>query len=107
MLQVVATTPEDTRATISYVAERMVLRHNSTVELVTRAERAGLVRRVGDETDHRRSVVELTDLGRAMFLRLADVHLQELKRVGPSITEALEKLIDKQSGALTLTREAR
>ncbi|RXH55651.1 Transcriptional regulator, MarR family [Granulicella sibirica] len=107
MLQVVATTPAGTRATISYVAERMVLRHNSAVELVTRAERAGLVKRVGDDSDHRRSVVELTDAGRTVFLHLAEIHLQELNRVGPAITEALEKLIGKQVEAGNLTEVAR
>ena len=49
---------------ISYVAERMMVRHNSAVELVDRAEQAGLVRREADASDHRRSLVELTRAGR-------------------------------------------
>src|SRR5580704_19584021 len=63
LIQAVAAVPEGNRASISYLAERMVLRHNSTVELVDRAERAGLVRREPDENDLRRSLVKLTTQG--------------------------------------------
>ena len=58
VLQVIATVPEGRPASISYLAERMMVRHNSAVELVDRTERAGLVRRVVDESDHRRSLVD-------------------------------------------------
>ncbi len=60
LMQVIASTPQGQQPSISYLAERMILRHNSTVELVDRAERAGLVRRENDERDLRRSLVQLT-----------------------------------------------
>ncbi len=41
LMQVIAAIPEGQQASITYLAERMILRHNSTVELVDRAERAG------------------------------------------------------------------
>src|ERR1700679_732976 len=63
LIQAIAAVPEGLRASISYLAERMVLRHNSTVELVDRAERAGLVRRESDPKDMRRSLVLLTSHG--------------------------------------------
>jgi hypothetical protein len=59
-MQVIAAMPEDQQSSISYLAERMILRHNSMVELVDRAERSGLVRREHDEKDLRRSLVQLT-----------------------------------------------
>jgi DNA-binding MarR family transcriptional regulator len=93
MLQVVATADDGVRATISYLAERMVLRHNSAVELVDRAERAGLVRRVADASDLRRSVVEMTERGRDVLLRLAEEHLQELRRLGPEMALALATVV--------------
>jgi DNA-binding MarR family transcriptional regulator len=93
MLQVVATANDGVRATISYLAERMVLRHNSAVELVDRAERAGLVRRVADATDLRRSVVEMTERGRDVLLRLAEEHLKELRRLGPEMAAALNMVV--------------
>ena len=49
LLQVVAAVPVGQESSISYIAERMMVRHNSAVELVDRAEKSGLVRRVSDE----------------------------------------------------------
>jgi hypothetical protein len=37
LMQVIAAMPGDEQASITYLAERMILRHNSTVELVDRA----------------------------------------------------------------------
>jgi DNA-binding MarR family transcriptional regulator len=93
MLQVVGTAED--RATISYVAERMVLRHNSAVELVDRGVKAGLVRRVADERDHRRSVVEMTAKGRTVLMRLVEEHVAELERVGPEIVRALDAAVGR------------
>jgi len=75
---VIAAVPEGQQASISHLAERMVLRHNSTVELVDRAERAGLVRREPDENDLRRSLVRLTPQGERILQELAVEHLKEL-----------------------------
>lgn len=85
LMQVIAAIPEGQEASITYVAERMVLRHNSTVELVDRAERAGLVRRESDPNDMRRSLVRLTSQGEEILQRLIEEHLREL----PSRTEDL------------------
>src|ERR1700750_1061623 len=57
LLQVIASVPSEVASSITYVAERMMLKHNSAVELIDRAERSGLVRRVADENDHRRSLL--------------------------------------------------
>jgi DNA-binding MarR family transcriptional regulator len=97
MMQVVGTVPEGSQATISYVAERMVLRHNSAVELVDRAVRAGLVQRIADAVDHRKSVVELTDRGRDLLLQLAERHILELERVGAKIARALSDAVGTQT----------
>ncbi len=78
LMQVIGALPEGESASISYLAERMVLRHNSTVELVDRAERAGLVKRITDTRDLRRSLVELTPEGRSVLERLISAHLTEL-----------------------------
>ncbi len=79
LMQVIGALGEGESASISYLAERMVLRHNSTVELVDRAERARLVKRVTDERDLRRSLVELTPDGKAILERLISAHLSELE----------------------------
>jgi DNA-binding MarR family transcriptional regulator len=92
LMQVIAAIPEGQLATITYLAERMILRHNSTVELVDRAERAGLVRRETDERDLRRSIVQLTPQGRTLLDRLVDEHLSELAPRADNLIEALRNL---------------
>jgi len=92
LMQVIAATPEGRSATISYLAERMILRHNSAVELVDRAGRAGMVRRRNDEQDLRRSLVELTPSGREILQRLVAEHLEYLGTHGEGITRTLRIL---------------
>jgi DNA-binding MarR family transcriptional regulator len=98
VLQVIATVPEGRAASISYLAERMMVRHNSAVELVDRTEKVGLVRRVADESDHRRSLVEITARGGELLTQLAEQHLIELETAGPEMARALRRLTETGSG---------
>lgn len=66
------------------VAQDLLLRHHSAVELVDRAERAGLVRRVADASDQRVVRLALTATGEASLAELAAAHLEELSRLRPS-----------------------
>jgi DNA-binding MarR family transcriptional regulator len=92
-------------ATISYISERMLLRHNSAVELVDRAEKAGLVLRVDDENDHRRSLVEITAEAEAVLSRLVVRHIAELRSEGPALVYALQKVVGDGSTAKRKTGE--
>jgi DNA-binding MarR family transcriptional regulator len=92
LMQVIAAIPETQQASITYLAERMVLRHNSTVELVDRAERAGLVRRESDPKDMRRSLVLLTTQGHEILNRLVAEHLRELSPLCEHLIHALRDL---------------
>ncbi len=92
LMQVIAAIPEGQHASITYLAERMILRHNSTVELVDRAERAGLVRRESDPKDMRRSLVLLTTQGRDILERLVAEHLRELSPLCEHLIQALRDL---------------
>ena len=100
LMQVVGSLPEGETASISYLAERMVLRHNSTVELVDRAERAGLVKRTSDERDLRRSIVVLTAEGRTILEHLIAAHLQQLEgETGERLLQALQQVREGQPRA--------
>ena len=92
LMQVIASILEGQQASISYVAERMVLRHNSTVELVDRAERAGLVVRETDRNDLRRSLLKLTPKGDTLLQELVAEHLKELVPRCADLIAALEDL---------------
>ena len=97
LLQVVGSLPRAEAASISFLAERMILRHNSTVELVDRAERAGLVRRRGDDRDGRLSMVALTPQGLALLERLVAEHLRELHACRERLLATLNALPDPQT----------
>lgn len=70
-----------TGPTISDVAEHLLLRHNSAVELIDRAEKAGLVVRHGDPDDARRARIALTPLGKDKLRSLSELHVDELSRL--------------------------
>ena len=80
-------------ATIGALAERLQLRHHSTVGLVDRLVRRGFVARRRDERDGRGVLVELRPAGEAVLRRLALFSVEELKTEGPALVAALKGLI--------------
>lgn len=66
---------------IGDIADHLLLRHHSTVELVDRAERAGLVARTADADDQRVVRVEVTKVGNDKLAALAAAHVEELSRL--------------------------
>ena len=84
--------PSDARATIGELAERLQLKHHSTVELVDRLERAKYVTRSVSEDDRREVVVRLTEGAARVLRRLSLAHRQELKTAGPALGAALRSL---------------
>jgi DNA-binding MarR family transcriptional regulator len=92
LLLQVAGAPEAAAVTIAFAAERLGLKHNSTVELVDRSEREGLLTRTADPNDKRRAILELTGKGRRLLERLASDHAKELQEGAPRLIEALERV---------------
>jgi DNA-binding MarR family transcriptional regulator len=92
LLLQVAGAPEHTAVTISYAAERLALKHNSTVELVDRSEREGLLERRADVDDKRRAILRVTRKGRLVLGRLAGDHAKELNELAPRLTKALKHI---------------
>ena len=80
------------RLTISELADKMKLRHHSTVELVNRTEKSGLVRAHPRQHDRRHVFVSLTPRGEAMLQELTMYHLEELRSSGPALVRALGML---------------
>jgi DNA-binding MarR family transcriptional regulator len=80
------------RPTISELAEWLQLRHNSTVELIDRAEEAGLLTRHTDGDDRRRQRLELTPSGSELLGRLSAAHRQELRRFREEFVALLDEL---------------
>ena len=91
MLQVAGAASGAT-VTVAYVAERLGLRHNSSVELVDRSVSEGLVVRQEDPADRRRAIVRLTRKGELLLDRLAGDHARELTVMAPRLIENLERV---------------
>ncbi len=81
--------------TIKQLADRLVLKHHSTVELVDRLQRRGLVVRERSATDGRVAQVQLTRDGAQLLERLTLAHRDELKRKGPALVKALQAILKK------------
>jgi DNA-binding MarR family transcriptional regulator len=71
--------------TIGQVADYLMVRHNTAVELVDRTQDLGLLDRTRDATDHRIVRLTLTDEGLARLAALAGSHIEELSRLGPMV----------------------
>ncbi|HJT36962.1 MAG TPA: MarR family transcriptional regulator [Actinomycetota bacterium] len=69
--------------TVGELADYLQLRHHSAVELIDRAQAAGLVARARDEADHRIVRLQLTKKGVARLEQLTLAHLEELSRLAP------------------------
>jgi DNA-binding MarR family transcriptional regulator len=67
--------------TIRDVSNHLLLRHHSVVELIDRAELAGLIERHTDNENHRVVRLHLTNRGTQRLATLAAAHLKELKRL--------------------------
>lgn len=66
-------------ATIGQIAERLQMQHHGAVALVSRCEKAGLVRRSPGVNDRRQVCVHLTELGEKHLYHLAGLHRNELR----------------------------
>ena len=92
LLLQIAGAPEGTAVTIAYAAERLGLKHNSTVELVDRSEREGLLARKADATDRRRALLHLTRKGHRVLNGLSADHARELSEQAPRLALALTRI---------------
>jgi DNA-binding MarR family transcriptional regulator len=92
LLLQVAAAPRHTTMTIACVAERLGLKHNSAVELVDRSEKEGLVARLEDSADRRRTILHVTRRGSQLLGKLAGQHAQELNEAAPRFIHALEHI---------------
>lgn len=79
---------QDTLA-IGDIAERLMVRHHTAVELVDRLQRNGFVARRRDKSDARRVTVKLSAKAERTMNGLAAAHLQELKGIRPVLEQLL------------------
>jgi DNA-binding MarR family transcriptional regulator len=84
--------PDPAGPTIRDIADYLVLRHHSAVELVNRASKEGLVKRTPDAQSRSIVRVALTPAGAAKLDQLAETHLQELAHLAPTMRTLWKEL---------------
>ena len=77
--------PDERRVTINDLAQQLLLKHNSAVELVDRLAELDLLSREPSASDGRKVELQLTTRGRNVLAKLAALHRAELQRIGPEL----------------------
>ncbi len=90
--------PADRQPTIGALAERMQLRHHSTVELVNRLVERGLIIRLRASDDKRKVLLKLSRDGEEVLRKLSLHHLDELRSTGPKFVAILQSLLKGADG---------
>jgi DNA-binding MarR family transcriptional regulator len=84
-------------AAISDVARFLLIRHHSAVELISRIEKLGLIRRASDPNDARRVHLRLTAKGEQKLQSISKMNLGELRRAASQAMTRLLKWSDDLS----------
>ena len=80
-------------ASIRKLADRLALRHHSTVELIDRMEAHGFVKRTRGREDRRQVLVSLQPKGQKVLERVVQQRISELRAGGRQLTQAIDALI--------------
>src|SRR5215468_2910480 len=85
--------PSGMEPTVQVLAERLGLKHNSTVELINRMEFRGYVLRKRDIRDRRNVFVSLLPPGRKGLERVARQRITEVRAGGAELVEAMSAVL--------------
>lgn len=86
--------PESEEPTIRALADRLALKHQSTVELIDRLEANGYVRRTRGRDDRRRVLVSLLPRGEKLLEQVAQQRISELRSSGTALVNAISALLE-------------
>jgi DNA-binding MarR family transcriptional regulator len=84
--------PGRDQVTVGELAERLQLRHHSTVGLIDRLVAEKLAVRAPSSDDRRQVMIRLTRRGGKTLEGLSNIHRTQLKRLGPELGLLLERL---------------
>jgi len=85
--------PDGTSAKIQSLADSLLIRHHSTVELVDRLERHGYVRRTRSKEDRREVLVSLLPKGQRVLERVVQQRIGELRAGGRQLVRAIDAVL--------------
>jgi DNA-binding MarR family transcriptional regulator len=84
--------PDEQPVSINDLAQQLLIKHNSAVGLVDRLADEGLVVRAPSTVDRRKVELRLSSRGRQVLAKLAAMHRDELRRIGPIMKRFFSEL---------------
>lgn len=90
--------PDGYEATIRTLADRLSLRHHSTVELIDRMEARGYVKRMRGREDRRQVLVSLQPRGEKLLEQVVAQRIVELRANGRALVDAISHLLESRNG---------
>ena len=96
MLLAIKGAPGGETLSIGQIADRLLVRHHTIVELVDRLAELGLVARNPDPADGRKIQVSLTKDGNGAIDRLSSIHVEELRSIRPTLRKLLKEFETRQ-----------
>jgi DNA-binding MarR family transcriptional regulator len=83
-------------SSIRTLADRLALRHHSTVELIDRMEAHGFVKRTRGREDRRQVLVSLQPRGEKLLEKVVAQRIVELRSHGRALVESIRKLLESR-----------
>lgn len=99
--------PAGQEASIRVLAERLSLRHHSTVELIDRMEARGYIKRMRGREDRRQVLISLQPRGERLLEEVVEQRIIELRTYGRELVEAISALLEGRGGISTKQRQRR
>jgi DNA-binding MarR family transcriptional regulator len=96
--------PGATAITVAQLADALLVKHHSAVELVGRLVKAGLVARRTSDSDRRRVMISITPAGDEVLLSLSSANLGVLRRAAPVLSYLLRLLERHGFGSMRAAR---
>lgn len=99
--------PPGQEASIRTLAERLSLRHHSTVELIDRMEARGYVKRMRGREDRRQVLISLQPRGEKLLEKVVEQRIIELRANGRALVEAISALLEPRGRSSVKKAERR
>jgi DNA-binding MarR family transcriptional regulator len=93
--------PTGQEASIRALADRLSLRHHSTVELIDRMETRGYVKRMRGQEDRRQVLISLQPRGEKLLEKVVEQRIIELRANGRELVQAITALLEPRGRAST------
>lgn len=85
--------PANSATKIQALADSLLIKHHSAVELVDRLEQRGLVRRARSRDDRRQVLVSLLPKGQRVLERVVQQRINEVRAGGSQLVRAIDALL--------------